>query len=188
MKTFLFVFFIVLILLCFPFRIKCKFSYNVFSNSGFLSLFFYGIKLSLVKIKILPFKVKLRTKNKKFYLSFKDFIKENTFGEVYLNSIFGVTKIKSIKIFSNIQLKNNSFLPYLLTGSLYLIFGVFYSYFSFFKNFYSIKCLNFANSTNTNFVINFTISVQLNLFLIIYCFFVSIFKNIKRIKEIDNGN
>ena len=138
MKVFLFVLGIILILLFFPFRLKGKLSYNILKNEGYLSLFFYSIKLTLISIKFLPFKIKLKSQNKKFYLSFKDLVQENNFGEVFINSIFKVVKIKSIKFFSNLQFKDNSFLPYLTCGTLYVLFGVFYSFFSNIKNFSNI--------------------------------------------------
>ena len=188
MKIFIFVLILVLIILLFPFRIKGKFSFDIFNNYGFLSLFFCNLKLSLVRIKFLPFKVKLTTKNKKIYLTFKDFLTENNFAQVYLDCILNVVRIKSFKLFSNIQFKDNSYLQYLVSSLFYVGFGIAYSILNTVKNFSNIECLNFANSTNTSFVINFSVSMQLNLFLVIYCFFVSIFRNLKRVRSLKNGN
>lgn len=183
MKVFFGVLLIIVLILLFPLKIKGKFTYDIFNNYGFVSLFFFSLKLSIFKIKFLPFKIKIKAKGKRFYVTFRDIISENNFGEVFFNTILKVVKIKSIKLFSNFAIKDNAYVSHLTSGLFYVLFGSAFSYFSQVKNFYNVECLNFANFTNTNFVINFTCSTQTNLLMIIICFVISIFKNFKRVRE-----
>ena len=180
MKIIIGIFLLIFFILLLPLTFKGKISYNIFNNYGYISLFFFSIKLCLLKIKILPFKIRFKTNKKKFYLTFSSFISEDNFGEVFLNTLLKFIKFKSIKFFTNMSIKDNAYFPYLIAGTLYILFGTFYSYYSLSKNFYNVECLNFANFTNTNFVINLTCSVKVSLLIIIICFFISVFKNLKR--------
>lgn len=182
MKWIIILFLLLLLILLFPIKLKGKLIYNLFKNEGIISIYFYKIKLFVSHFKILPHKILIYgKKNKDISIYFFD--KENNQSSVI--DIFFVKLIKQVKFnnfrtYGNFGLCEDAFASSIGSATINILTGVANSYLVNNLGSDNISSQIFTDYTKTKFIMCFTSSIQLNLFIIIYCFLSSFIIKLKR--------
>ncbi len=182
MKWFIILFLLLLLILLFPIKLKGKLIYNIFKNEGIISIYFYKLKFFVSHFKLLPHKILIYGKKKKD-ISIYFFDKDNTQSSVL--DIFFVSLIKQVKLnnfrtYANFGLCENAFASSIGSGTLNIFTGLASSYL---VTNWDADCISsqiFTDYTKTKFIMCFTSSIQLNLFMVIYCFLSSFIIKLKR--------
>jgi len=176
--VFIILFFVVLIILFFPINLKGKLAYNVFSNKGYISFYFYKLRLSLLKIKFIPFKFIIKDKDKEF--SITDIKNQTNFSDIFIGVLIKEIKIKNFRVLSCFGF-NKDCLITSLGGAILLLSALTLSAMVIKKNSAdNLTCNIFPDYKKTNFIFCFTSSIVLNLFTVIYCFVISLFIKLKK--------
>ncbi len=188
MKIALFVICLVLFILFIPIKVRGKINYNIFLNSGYVSLFFYKIKILVARFKIKIFKIEVWPLNKKpISLYFKDLKNQSTFSDMFFANLLGVIKVKNFKIISNFGAQNDYLTSSLISGFLKIISGVVFCLFK--NNFNSAKSIqNFTSYNQTKFLVAATVVIRLNLFYVILALIKSVILYQGKRKVLRNGN
>ena len=82
MKIFVILFLFLLFILFVPIKLKGKVNYSIFNNTGYVSIYFYKIKVFLCKISFIPFKILIETKKKKIQIDVMKKEDEYSYGEI----------------------------------------------------------------------------------------------------------
>lgn len=164
-----------------PIKLKSKLIYNLIKNKGYISIYFYNLRLFVAKWKFVPFKILVKSKKKDISIYFNNLKKQNDYSDIFFSQIVKKIKIISFKNFSNIGIKKNCMLTALGCGLVKISTGIFNSFLINKKSIENMNSQTFANFNKNNFLFCVTGSAQINLMIVIYCAISSIF--IKIIKE-----
>lgn len=140
MKWLLIITMIIIFLLFIPIRIKVKIHYDFMQSHGFISGYFFNIRLFLFGLKLMPNKIQFEGKKKNFVFSIIDFGGGKSFGEDYFGCLIKLLNLTHIRQLSRIGFEDNCMLSCLTCGALNAVFG-------------SLTCVAFGDS-ETPFEIN----------------------------------
>lgn len=176
MKLFFILFFIFIFILFFPINLKGKIIYNILHNSGYLSIYYYKLKMFLANLRFTPFIVFIESK--KIKASFDIFKKEEqySFSEIFFKEIFKRVKIKNFRLFSKFGFMRDCMLSCIGSGTMTILSSLTMSLLMNKKTVFNSCIQIFPDFLYSRFLICFTGSITLNLFLIIYCAIVSLLK------------
>ena len=177
----IFIIVVVFVLLLFlPIRIKSKVIFNFLSNSGYISMFLFKLKIFLGKISLLPTKIVIKTKNKTRYLCFLCNDKDNTFGEKFFTNLIQNIKIKNLRLFGKLGLLQDCLFTSLSCGGILMGFGVLYSLLNTKRGIVASSLKLFPDYKYNTILLCFTGSIQLCLFAILKSFVKTICDYVKR--------
>ena len=181
MRLFIILFLLLIFLLLIPIKLKSKLVYNLICNRGYISVYFYNLRLFVAKWKFVPFKIFVTTKKKDISIYFSNLKKQNVYSDIFFSQLVKKMKINNFRNYTNIGINNNSMLTAISCGFVKIIIGVFSCFLINKKSISSLNSQIFANFNKSNFLFCLTGSAQINLILVIYCAVSSFF--IKLIKE-----
>lgn len=181
MKWFIILFLLVLLILLFPIKLKGKLIYNLFKNEGIISIYFYKIKLFVSHFKILPHKILIYGKKKKdISIYFFDTDNQSSVLDIFFVSLIKQVKLNNFRTYANFGLCENAFASSIGSGTLNIFTGLANSYLVNYMDSENITSQVFTDYTKTKFIMCFTSSIQLNLFIVLYCFISSFIIKLKR--------
>lgn len=185
MKLSIILFFIFILILFFPIKLKAKIIYNLFKNEGFLSIYYYKLQLSIFTLKVVPFKIVLDNGKRQTNIYFFN-NEDDSFGDLFLTRLLNQIKIKDFRTYARFGFNSNCMLACMGCTSLTL-FSTFSNLILMnkFGNFKSDIQI-FPDYINSRFLLCYTISICLNLFIIIKTLFICLLIKLKRSKK--NGN
>ena len=182
MKTFLIIYFVVLFVLFFPINLKTKISFNFYDNSGFLSLYFYRLKLGLFLLSFSPFKIVLHSPKKQIKLDLFSLKNSSKYGEVFLSNIIDVTHINNANMFLSFGIFDafisSTFCALVDSlGMSAITLSLPHKHFDNFS-FKAMPCY-----FEDTFVIALSLSATINIFWIIFCLIKSLFETIANARK-----
>lgn len=180
MRLFIILFLLLLFILFVPIKLKAKVNYDILNNYGFVSIYFYKLKVFLCKISFVPFKILIETKRKRF--KFKIFKKEKdySYGEIFFKEVMKRLRINNLRLTSRFGLFQDCLLSSIGSGSILALSSILMFTLSSEKNIEHGKIMVFPDYMHSRMLFCFSGSVRLNIFLIILSLVVSLFKTIKR--------
>ena len=118
MRLFIILFLLLLFILFVPIKLKAKVNYDILNNYGFVSIYFYKLKVFLCKISFVPFKILIETKRKRF--KFKIFKKEKdySYGEIFFKEVMKRLRINNLRLTSRFGLFQDCLLSSIGSGSI----------------------------------------------------------------------
>lgn len=177
MKWFVILFLFLILILFIPLKVKSKIIYNVLCNKGYISIYFYNFKFMVTTWKFVPFKILIKNKNKKdtkIYL----YNKENDidFKDIFLKNLIKRVKILNFRTIGRFGLLQDCFISSIGSG-IFTIFSQLLNCFIYTKK----DCNKLSNQFFTdfnknNFIYCITTSIQFNLFIVLWCAFLSLIK------------
>jgi len=183
MRVFFILFFVLFLLLIIPLNLKTKLIYNMLKNQGFVSVYFYKIKLLVNKWKFIPFKIVIENKKgKKSYIYFNKPNKNNSYKDIFLNQIIKKIYIKNFRTYANCGIKENYLATAIGVGVLKIVVAIFNCFLLSVKSASNLNSQIFCDFKRNKFFLCLTLSIQINLFAILGCLISSFF--IKFCKEI----
>ena len=180
MRVTIILFLLLIFLLLIPIKLKSKLIYNLIYNRGYLSIYFYNLRLVVARWKFVPFKILVKTKKKDISIYFNSLKNQNAYSDIFFSQLIKKIKINNFRNFTNVGIKNNAMVTALICGFVKSITGVVSSFLVNKKNINNIDSQIFANFTNSNFLLCLTGSTQINLILVIYCVISSFFIKLKK--------
>lgn len=181
MKWFIILFLLALLILLFPIKLKGKLIYNLFKNEGIISIYFYKIKLFVSHFKILPHKILIYGKKEKdISIYFFDTDNQSSVLDIFFVSLIKQVKLNNFRTYANFALCENAFASCIGSGTLNIFTGLASSYLVNYMDSENITSQVFTDFTKTKFIMCFTSSIQLNLFIVLYCFISSFIIKLKR--------
>jgi len=180
MKVFLILFLLIMLLLLFPLKIKSKVIYNLMKNNGFVSFYFYNIRLFVGRWKFVPFKLIIKGKKKDVVIGLSNLQTQNDYKDIYINQLMKKIKINNVRSYVKFGFNKDALITSLGGAGLKILSGVACCLLSLKESKKIFMSQVYPDYTNTILFICVTASIQLNLIIIIYCFFSSFILNIKR--------
>ena len=180
MKIFFIISIAIFLLISLPIRLKCKFIYDIISNNGYLSLFFFKIKFFLSKFRLYFLRIEIERNNKTETIYFSDFQSKSKFKEVFFSELIKYISIKNIRIYSNFGIEDNPFVSSILAKSSEIIFKIARIFVNNKKRIENSKIIFIPNFYRSKFLLCFTSSIKFSILLIIFCFFKSILIYIRK--------
>lgn len=169
MKIFLVVLFAVLFLLFVPIKLKFKVDFDFLSNKGYLSLYFFSLKLLVSKLFLLPTKLVIITHGKRDYLPFFDPPEKKKFKDIFFEKVVSNVDVANLRLFSNFGLFGDGVLSSMGAGALNIAGGLACTYFMQKRNLENATVQNFMDMTSNKFIVAVTSSINVSFFLIIFC-------------------
>ncbi len=181
MKWFIILFLLLLLILLFPIKLKGKLVYNLFKNEGIISIYFYKLNLFVSHFKIMPHKILIYGKKKKdISIYFFDDVDQSSVLDIFFMTLIKQIKLNNFRTYANFGIEDNAFASSIGSASLMIVSGFASSFLVNSKSTDNIISQIFADYTKTKFIMCFTSSIQLNLFLVIYSFLSSFIIKLKR--------
>ena len=179
MKIFVILLFLLFILFV-PIKLKGKVDYSVLNNTGFISIYFYKIKVFLCKISFVPFKIIIETKKKKIQVDFMKKEDEYSYGEILFKILMKKIKIDNIRFISKFGLFRDCLVSCAGSGTLLVTMSILMSIISSKKTLDNSEITVFPDYTSNRLLLCFSGSIRLNVFVVILSLLISLFKVIKR--------
>lgn len=180
MRYALFVFFLVLLILFIPIKLKGKLIYNVFKNEGHVSLFFFNIKLFLASISFKAFKLIVKTKKKESAIPLTNMQKKEGFGDYFFSEILDKVKINDIRNFTRFGIIQDCMVSCMGSGMIIILSSLINTFLYNKKTISNSLVQVFPDYTNSRFLNCITSSITINLFVIIWALVVSFIKFLKK--------
>ncbi len=186
MIVFLIVLLALMLLLLFPIKLKAKVVFNLLSNSGYISAFFFRFKVFLGKISLAPTKLILQTKKKLSYLYFFENKSKEDFSEIFFGDLIKHIRLNDLRFIGRFGLFKNCLLTSLCCGSTMAIMGALYAVLNSSRGQIPSDIRLFPDYRHNTILICFTSSITINLLAIIRSFITTICQYSKRSQK--NGN
>ena len=178
MKLFSGILLIVLLLMLLPLKVKGKIGYNVFKNQGYLSLFFFNLKLFLAKWKLTPSNLQLYSKTKTISIYFNTFKNQTNLGDIYVSNLLKKIKIKNLRIIANFGFNADQMISCLGGAGLDVVLKAICCILQLKKPSSKLDVQVFTSTNRTGFIVCGTTSIQVNLMILLVCFVKSLFRKI----------
>ena len=180
MKIFVILFLFLLFILFIPIKLKGKVDYSVLNNTGFISVYFYKIKVFLCKVSFIPFKILIETKKKKIQVDFMKKEDEYSYGEILFKILMKKIKIDNIRFISKFSLFRDCLVSCVGSGTMLVSMSILMSIISSKKTLDNSEITVFPDYTSNRLLLCFSGSIRLNVFVVILSLIISLFKVIKR--------
>lgn len=180
MKIFVILFLFLVFILFIPIKLKGKVDYNIFNNTGYVSIYFYKIKVFLGKISFVPFKILIETKKKKIQVDFMKKEDEYSYGEILFKILMKKIKIDNIRFISKFGLFRDCLVSAVGSGTMLVTMSILMSIISSKKTLENSEITVFPDYTSNRLLLCFSGSIRLNVFVVILSLLISLFKVIKR--------
>lgn len=180
MKIFVILFLFLLFILFVPIKLKGKVDYSVLNNTGFISVYFYKIKVFLCKISFIPFKILMETKKKKIQIDVMKKEDEYSYGEILFKILMKKIKIDNIRFISKFGLFRDCLVSCVGSGTMLVTMSILMSIISSKKTLENSEITVFPDYTSNRLFLCFSGSIRLNVFVVILSLIISLFKVIKR--------
>lgn len=168
---------VVFIILFMPIKLKTKISYNILENAGIVSLYIGCVKMFLGRFNFGFNRFNMTYSKSKIYsTSFTDIKNGSTFMDKFIVNIYKRIKIKTIKIYANLGIKSDAYLTAILVGCVDVPIQILSALVLNQKAINRVSTRIFANFCDNSLFFGVAGCIKLNLFLIIYCCIVSLFK------------
>ncbi len=181
MKLTIILFFIVLFILLIPIKIRSKIIYDIYKNKGYLSLYFYKLKLAVLTLSFEPMKIVIdNKKHKSYFYLIKEKNVKTSFGDVYIEQLIKKIKINDFRTYARFGLMEDCMYSCLGTACI-ITFSSILNYFLFDKEGVFRTSINaYPDYLHNRFLLGYTASISLNIILLLYCVVLTL---IKRRKE-----
>ena len=177
MRLFIILFLFLLLFLFIPIKFKSKVIYNILNNKGYLSIYFYFIKLFDTTWEIVPFKIIINNKNKKdIKISLYDAGKEADFKELFFKSLLKKVKLINFRTIGRFGIMQDCLLSSAGSGALIVFLQIFNCFLMSKKRCRNLSCQIFTDFNKNNFLLCITTSIKFNLFVVITCALSSLIK------------
>lgn len=180
MKIFVILFLFLLFILFVPIKLKGKVNYSIFNNTGYVSIYFYKIKVFLCKISFIPFKILIETKKKKIQIDVMKKEDEYSYGEILFKILMKKIKIDNIRFISKFGLFRDCLVSTIGSGTMLVTMSILMSIISSKKTLDNSEITVFPDYTSNRLLLCFSGSIRLNIFVVILSLIISLFKVIKR--------
>ena len=180
MKIFVILFLFLLFILFVPIKLKGKVDYSIFNNTGYVSIYFYKIKVFLCKISFIPFKILIETKKKKIQIDVMKKEDEYSYGEILFKILMKKIKIDNIRFISKFGLFRDCLVSTIGSGTMLVTMSILMSIISSKKTLDNSEITVFPDYTSNRLLLCFSGSIRLNVFVVILSLIISLFKVIKR--------
>ena len=169
-------FLLVILLLFIPLNLKVKVIFNAFENKGYVSVYFYKLKIIVKKWKFIPFKIVIQNKNKKeTSIYFNKLSKNNEYKDIFSSQIIRKLHIKNFRTYANFGFNENCLITAVGVGFLKIIVGFFNCFLLNIKDASNLDSQIFCDFKKNKLFLCLTSSVHLNLFAIVSCLISSFF-------------
>lgn len=186
MIVFLIVFLVLFFLLLFPIKLKAKVIFDLLSNSGYISAFFFKIRVFLGKISLAPTKLILQTKKNLSCLYFFENKSNEDFSEMFFGNLIKCIRLNDLRFIGRFGLFANCLLTSLCCGSSMTVMGIMYAILNSNRGQIPSDIRLFPDYRHNTILICFTSSITINLLAIIRSFITTICLYSKRSQK--NGN
>ena len=188
MRIFLILLLIVNLILFLPIFFKCKINFDFCNNKGVLSIFFFSFNIALFKFSFLINKIYIKEKKKRIsFIYYSDLTNQNKLREIFFILLLNNVDIKNLRFISKVGVKENAYISSLLCAGLNIVSSIFFNFLIEKKNIDKIMFAIFPNYYKSDFLLCFTTSVSINIFMIIYCFVLSLSIKLRK-EKIQYGN
>lgn len=183
----LIIIFIVILILFIPFKLKVKLSYDILKNKGTISITLMVFRVFLGEFKILGKKLMMTYAKDKYHEVDINGIKNSSnFMDNFVINILKNIKVNTFKIYANIGYKYDAFLTAMLVSGINIFIQIAISQFLNRKPLAKVITSIFPNFCDTKLFFAISSSVSLNLYLIIMCAIIALFKIKKGVKSYEN--
>jgi len=181
MRIFLILLLIFNILLFLPLVLKCKINFDFLKNKGTLSVLFFSFIISLFKFKFLINKIFVKDKKKKIsFIYYADLTSQNKFKEIFFILLLNNLNVSNLRFMGRIGLYENAFMTSMLCSGLNIASSIGGSLLCEKKNVDKFSFAFFPDYFESNFLLGYTTSISINLFVILYCFIFAIIIKLKK--------
>lgn len=169
------------LILFLPIILKCKINYNFNENRGYISLFFFSFNISLQKFILMLNKIYVKDKrNHITFVYYNDLTSQDKVREIFFVKIIKNVEIRNFRVISRIGVSKNAFMSCMLCGGINVVASIVGSYFCSQTLVEKFSHYSFPNYYKTEFILCFSSTISISLFMIFYCLISAITTKLRK--------